>query len=202
MGIGRIVLPVAILIALPANGARLERPGAGGVTTIAELPGWWHAGNNRTGFDVSLDRQVRHDGRASARLASRVKSPTGFGSLMQVSDALDFRGKRVRLSAWLKADGVAGHAGLWMRVDGPAQDPTKPLAVDVMADRPVVGTRDWQRYEIVLDVPHDATDIAFGAHTSGEGAIWVDDFRFEDVGHSGPTSGSLAGPQNLDFERR
>jgi hypothetical protein len=205
MKIGALALPVAFLIASPVRGASLERPGMGGVTAIAELPGWWHAGTNPTGYTIAVDRAIRHDGGASARISSTVKNPTGFGSLMQVASAAGFRGKRVRLTAWVKASGVQGRAGVWLRVDGPAQDPTEPLAVDVMGDRPITGSRDWQRYEIVLDVPADAADVAFGAHMSGEGSLWVDGFKFEIVDRSVATTGGPrppAEPQNLDFEAR
>jgi hypothetical protein len=205
MKIGAFAIPVALLLAWPAQAASLERPGSGGVTTIAELPGWWHAGTNPTGYSVTVDRAIRHGGSASARLTSTVKNPKGFGSLMQVASASGYIGKRVRLSAWLKATGVQGRAGLWLRVDGRDQDPNRPIVVDVMGDRPIVGTRDWQRYEIVLDVAKDAADIAYGAHISGEGSIWVDDLKFEVVDQSVATTAARrppSAPQNLNFEGR
>jgi hypothetical protein len=193
------------LASLPAR-AGIERPGLGGITTILSLPGWWHAGSNPGGFAVDIDRTVSHGGRASARLQSIGPSPTGFGSLMQVADADHYRGKRVRLSAWVRAENVLGrHAGLWMRVDGPSGDPRKALAFDAMNDRAIVGTRDWQRYEIVLDVANDAVDIAFGAHLSGSGTIWVDDVELEEVGGDAADSHGPAlapGPLNLSFEGR
>ncbi len=186
--------------------AELERPSPGGITIIAGLPGWWHAGTDMTGFSVEVDHAVSHGGRASARIKSMLASPTGFGSLMQVSKPDKFLRKRVRMSAWVKTED-AKYCGLWFRVDGPQHDPIKPLAIDTMADRPIRGTRDWQRYEIVLDVPVDAGDIAFGAHMSGTGTLWVDDFRFEEVSSTVPVTSSPATPplppepQNLNFER-
>jgi hypothetical protein len=69
-----------------------------------------------------------------------------------------------------------------------------------MANRSIVGTRDWRRYEIVLDVPPAAADVAFGAHLSGPGTIWVDDFQLEVVDPSVPVT-NFGAPRNLDFER-
>jgi hypothetical protein len=197
----KTLVPVFVLSALPAASRAVERPGVGGIVEIAELPGWWRAGSNPAGYQVGIDRAITHAGKASARLASVPPDPTGFGSLMQVASADKFRGKRVRMTGWVKADNVKRSAGLWMRVDGPTQDPKQALAFDAMNGRKIIGTRAWQRYEIVLDVPNDAADIAFGATLSGAGAIWVDDIRFEEVGRDVPTTvPPPPPPQNLDFE--
>lgn len=205
MTLSKRALALVVFCSLPTRAAPPERPGVGGIETIAELPGWWRAGSNPAGYLVGLDRAVRHRGRASARLSSNGESPTGFGSLMQVSSADDYRGKRVRMSAWVKSDKVVSHSGLWMRVDGPSGDASKPLASDAMQDRGIVGTRDWQKYEIVLDVPTESVDIAFGAHLSGSGTLWIDDVHFEGVDARVPvTKPNPAAPPpratNLDFE--
>ena len=86
---------------------------------------------------------------------------------MQVASADRYAGKRVRMTGWVRAENVTRSAGLWMRVDGPTQDPKQALAFDAMNGRKIIGTRAWQRYEIVLDVANDAADIAFGATLSG-----------------------------------
>jgi len=198
------LLGLLVLSSVSVHAAELERPSPGGITVIADLPGWWHAGTDLTGFSVDIDRTVGHGGKASARIKSIVSAPTGFGSLMQVSKPGKFLSKRVRMSAWVKTEDTK-YCGLWFRVDGSKHDPTKPLAVDVMSNRPIRGTTDWQKYEIVLDVPADAGDIAFGAHVSGTGTLWVNDFRFEEVPKSVPVTSSAPpplppGPQNLSFE--
>ncbi|HMF41045.1 MAG TPA: hypothetical protein VKQ32_10125 [Polyangia bacterium] len=192
---------VGVVCCLSLEVRAVERPGVGGIVEIAELPGWWKAGSNPVGYQVGVDRTVMHAGRASARLNSVPPDPSGFGSLMQVASADKFHGKRIRMSGWVKAENVKRSAGLWMRVDGPSQDPKQSLAFDAMNDRKINGTRAWQRYEIVLDVPNDATDIAFGATLSGAGAIWIDDIRFEEVGRDVPTTAPPP-PRNLDFETR
>jgi hypothetical protein len=122
---------------------------------------------------------------------------------MQTFSAESFRGKRVRMSGFVSAKDVADWAGLWMRIDGPK---SQMLGFDNMQQRAVKGTRDWQKYEIVLDVPDEASEIAFGLLLTGKGQVWMDDLKFEVVGKEVPTTGS--GPQkqssptpaNLDFE--
>jgi len=46
----------------------------------------------------------------------------------------------------------------------------------------------WQRYEVVLDVPKEATIGAFGVLLSGAGALWIDDVKLETVSLSVPVT--------------
>jgi hypothetical protein len=205
MTLSRQAFALVVFCSVPGWAAAPEQPGVGGIVTIADLSGWWHAGTNPAGYLVGIDRAIKHGGRASARLKANGASPRGFGSLMQVSSAADYRGRRVRMSAWVKCENVARRSGLWMRIDGPSGDPSKPLASDAMQGRGIVGTRDWQRYEIVLEVAPEATDIAFGADLSGGGILWVDDVQLDEVGDRAATAGPRTPspaprPKNLDFE--
>ena len=63
------------------------------------------------------------------------------------------------------------------------------LSFDNMSDRPIVGTTDWKKYDIVLDVPNNASNIAFGALLSGTGQIWFEKLTFEIVDTSVKTTG-------------
>jgi hypothetical protein len=65
-----------------------------------------------------------------------------------------------------------------MRVD----KESKKLAFDNMHDRPIKGSTDWKRYDVVLEVPQDATGIFFGVLLSGSGTVWLNGAKFEIVG--------------------
>jgi hypothetical protein len=62
-------------------------------------------------------------------------------------------------------------------------------------------------YEVVLDVPADATGISFGALLNGSGKIWLNDVKFDVVGQDVLPTGTLknaslpATPLNLDFQK-
>lgn len=139
---------------------------------------WFLAGSDRKNYVLSVDSQVTRDGKLSQSLASTVKEPEGFGTIMQGFDPADYIGKRVRLSAWVKTKNVTEWAGLWMRVDG-ASDAS--LAFDNMGKRPIRGTTDWKRYEIVLDVAPGAKYLAFGMLLGGPGQAWLNDLKLEVV---------------------
>ena len=66
------------------------------------------------------------EGRPVAYLRSSQEPSESFGLLHQVVAADEYRGQRVRLSAVLKAAGVTGWAGLWLRVEGGRPNDTLP----------------------------------------------------------------------------
>jgi hypothetical protein len=147
-------------------------------TEVAGLPEGYFGGSGKADqYEVGRDRKVKHGGKASGFVRMKDVDDTDFGTLAQVFKADDHRGKRVRLSAWVKTKDVAGGAALWMRVDGA----DKTLAFDNMDDRRIKGDNDWARYEIVLDVPKEAKHITFGLLVAGKGQAWVDDFKLEAV---------------------
>jgi hypothetical protein len=127
-------------------------------------------------------------------------SAAGFGTLMQTISADDFRGGRVRLSVYLRTEN-AGRAQAWVRVD--ASD-GRVLAFDNMAARAVVGSTDWRRHEVVLDVPADAARVAFGFLLAEKGKVWADSFALERVGTDVPVTAAPASlpskPRNLGFD--
>lgn len=104
---------------------------------------------------------------------------------MQQIRAERYLGKRIRLSAYIKSEGVDEWAGLWMRIDG--YDGVMP-SFDNMKNRPITGKTDWSRYEIVLDVPQTAAMVAFGLLLVGKGQVWLDDAVLEVVGNDCATT--------------
>ena len=166
--------------------------------------GWFVAGSHAREYVASVDREMPRNGKGSAHFESTVLKTGGFGTLMQVFQAGDFRGKRVRLSGYARSQEVKDWAGLWMRVDGAGG---KSLAFDNMQDRPIKATTDWTKYEIVLDVPEGAEQIAYGVLLRGRGDVWIDDLKFDVVGNASSTTAQSKGakvpkaPVNLDFEQ-
>jgi len=71
--------------------------------------------------------------------------------------------------------------------------------------RPIKGTSDWHKYEVVLDVPRGSVAIAVGLLLTGKGQAWVSQVQFEEVGTDVPTTahkpyeGLPEQPGSLDF---
>jgi hypothetical protein len=76
-----------------------------------------------------------------------------------------------------------------------------------MQSRPIKGTQPWSNYDVVLDVPADATSISFGVLLSGTGQLLVNQVTIETVGPETEVTGSSANqnpalsktPMKLDF---
>jgi hypothetical protein len=165
--------------------------------------GWSMAGSKPANYETGVDSQASYHGFPSAYLKAKPSAMEGegFGTLMQQFSASQYAGKRVRLRASVKAEGVDDWAGLWMRVDKGSTS----VGFDNMQDRPIKGTTTWQDYDVVLDVPQDATLIAFGILLSKSGSVWLNGVKFETVGADVPTTAKAPkqlpeAPANLNFE--
>jgi len=170
--------------------------------SMAAAPkGWIVAGSAPADYEFGTDVGKSADGTNSAFIKSKPESKeTGFGTLMQMFSADNYRGGRWKLSARMRTEDAA-KAQLWMRVDGPEK---KMNAFDNMDDRPVTGDSEWRRYEIVLDVAPDSVAVAFGFFLFGGGQVWADDFKLERVTTAVAVTGKAAQrpqePTNLTFD--
>lgn len=165
----------------------------------AEVPAGWSFGAAKPdAYETGVEAGGSSPGGKVAFI--RVKTTDqGFGTIQQSINAEAYRGKRLRLSGQLRSE-HAGSAQMWMRIDGSGQ---RSLGFDNMDDRPLKGDRDWQRCDIVLDVPDEAKFVAFGFFVSGTGTVWADNFKLETVGNDVPTTNLVppyrSAPANLDF---
>jgi len=181
--------------------------------------GWSPVGLNSASYTVGIDHRTVHGGSAALTITGTDTSRVRFSGVGQFLRADTYRGKRIRLRAWVQQQSIVGSdIGLWMRIDGPGV----MQGFDNFSTRPLVGTAGWHAVEVILDVPDDAIGVAFGVLMSGSGALFVDDMTFEVIPSTGPTTNQLAGfvagpdsasavasyarsgntPVNLDFESR
>ena len=141
-------------------------------------PGWMVSPDYYEDFEVGVDHAVAHGGKASTYIKSKPHATeTSHTTIGQRIKADAYRGKRVRLSGFLKTANVPGRARLWMRIDSEKGI----LGQDAMNDRALKGTNNWTKLEIVLDVPEDSAGIIFGLRLNGAGQVWMDDLRWETV---------------------
>jgi ketosteroid isomerase-like protein len=149
--------------------------------------GWNGSSVSNNFYLVGTDTNVKHGGNASAFLQARHHENLMFGAgLGQQIKADAYRGKRVRLSGYVKGTLAYGTAFPWMRVNAEhAQG--EVLSFDNMGVAFFVRP-DWSSFSIVLDVPERAAVINFGFQLNGRGQVWLDDWSLEVVDKSVPAT--------------
>jgi hypothetical protein len=105
-------------------------------------------------------------------------APSPYGAMMQSFDATAYRGKTVRLRAWMRIEASLpdDHGQMWLSVSRA----NRRSFFDNMDDRPVRSAQ-WTQCEITGEVARDAQFIEFGFMTFGKGRVWVDGVSFEVV---------------------
>ncbi|MCE4049106.1 MULTISPECIES: AraC family transcriptional regulator [Bacillaceae] len=168
------------------------------------LKGWNLSGSNPFHYEMAIDRKNVHKGKASGCLkAIQPSASQDFATMMQQFKADKYLNKRLKLTGFIKTKDVDISCGLWMRIDDRLGD---VLQFDNMSNRPITGDTEWNHYSIVLDIPKNSAVIAFGVLLSGNGSVWVDGIRFEEVDEHTPTTNMdfteelLDEPVNLSFE--
>jgi|GEM_PF-6509993 len=139
-------------------------------------------------FESGADEEVSYMGKPSGFI--RLKEPglpylKTIATLQHSVPLTDYVGSRIRFSAYLKAEDVGQDAGLWIEVMNPV---TRSLRLADTWDKPIQGRHDWQRYEMVLDVPQGSNHALFGLYLEGDGAVWINDARIEVVGNDVPVT--------------
>jgi len=137
----------------------------------------WHVWSPNPGdYSVTTDLQTTHQGRPSLCLAYTPEGTAPAGSWMWwgqcIRDPDKYRGHTVRMTVWIKSEGVSGRAGPNLRPKGAN---FKLLAQDSQARRrPIRGSQDWKEYSILCDIPEETECLDTGFSFSGKGRIWID----------------------------
>lgn len=211
------ILSLGAVIAIAVISAQASMVSASAKQLVENKPaeakqtpkGWLFCATKESDYETFIDRNECHSGSKCATLRSIVENPNPFGNLVQTFKATNYVGKRLKMTAWVKTKIESGKGQLWLRIDPNGAEDADVAAgcFDNMDDRPIRGITDWTKYELVVQLPKNSTDIAFGLMLLGKGQVWLDDVKFEEVGPEVPLTGkyvhgieSSATPANLNFE--
>jgi hypothetical protein len=193
----------------------------GEVPKMTPPPDWFISGEHsaaaRQEYAGGTDHTIAYEGSRSGLLESISDTAQG-GTLMQVSSASAYKGKRIRFSAFLRSNEVAGRAGLWVRADD-ADGTTVAFRNCYFASAPksfVQATTGWKQVEISIDIPDTAMDLSFGVQMQSTGTVWIDNASIDVIGPYEPARADQVertphspidpqrlspAPQNMDFEQ-
>ncbi|RXK17524.1 AraC family transcriptional regulator [Macrococcus sp. DPC7161] len=169
--------------------------------------GWFLSGSKVERYEINKETMYVHSGTQSAKLnciSKKEEMQNGdFGTIMQSISSEDFKGKRIKFSAFIATKEV-NSSGLWARIDDQYNN---TLQFDNMSNRSISGTNEWNQYSVVLDVPNESHSIHFGVLLEGVGCVWIDNFSITEVDKNILTTDLLSmkdplprQPENLDFE--
>jgi hypothetical protein len=175
------------------NGAEVTQPppvplapSASCSATDVGLGTWKLGGSAPSRYQTGLDTSMTCNGTSALHLSSSTATPQQFGEMGWSTAPGVWSGQRLRMTGWILASAVTGWAGLWMRVDTAT---VMGVSFDNMDCRPVTGTTGWLQVQVVLDVPSDATRVAYGLLLDGSGEVWLDGVQLETVDTCVPTTG-------------
>ncbi len=141
----------------------------------------WGLAGDLNDYRFGQDKSVYKKGGNSAFLKSTNTNKTdGSITLTQTCLVDDYLGKRVKMTAYIKSENVSGKAGVLLKVYTKDWDHDMSSG-DVRVNRPVTGTMDWTKCEIVMDITEENCMFDFGVWLKGTGKIWVDNVSFEVV---------------------
>jgi C-terminal processing protease CtpA/Prc len=144
-------------------------------------PVWWeHNG-------VQLNPQQA--GRFRSERVSGSPAPTG-GEVMQLVEALPFRGKRVTLRVRARAEVPAGAPAVLRLKSTVNKEGATPA---VLAEAKPALDGEWRTVEVSAEVPADAGALGVELGLTGGGRVWWDDAVVSAVGLTNPL-------ENADFE--
>jgi serine/threonine protein kinase len=153
-------------------------------------PSGWSFYGDSPDFDCGVTQDATRSGHV-AYLRSRSAQILGSALLAQSVAAAEYAGKRVRVSAFLKSAAVDVYAALIFR--------TTQESFEHPIEARLRGSNDWDRYEVVLDVPTAQRTILIGVRLFGAGTVWADDFNIEAVDQSVPLTVPSAAPPVIDL---
>ena len=196
MGLPPVCFMRLLLILIPAILTAQSAPSnlAFETGTPGEPPPGWVVPQiqKALGYSAEFHREgCRSASGCAVLLAPAALPPDTFGNLTQSFDASRFRGKTVRLRAFVKVEpappldrNATDHAQMWLRVDRPNQ---QMGFFDDMGDRPITSP-EWVSYEITGEVAADADSVSIGVVSYGKSPVWIDGLSFEIM--TDATSGS------------
>jgi hypothetical protein len=140
---------------------------------------WFLSGGGRDVYTLAQDPEVPFEGEPSTALYADEPTNDAYGTAMIVFDATPYLGKRLRLSAPIRTEGVTERGDFWVRAQGATSPPDgRGLGSGHARLEPTSG---FVPYVLELRVASDAVRIEIGAGIAGPGRLWAGPATWEVV---------------------
>jgi hypothetical protein len=134
------------------------------------MPKGWTI-HTQSGYSVSLDSVNVKSEKYSIVIESTGAYVNAAQSIALVFPN-NYEGEKITLSGYMKTENVdGGFAGLAMQAGS-------KIAIDWMDKNGRLGTADWEKYEVTLDLdPSQNQEIIIGGLFGDQGKMWMDDLQ-------------------------
>ncbi|WP_080903066.1 S41 family peptidase [Parabacteroides sp. Marseille-P3160] len=133
------------------------------------MPQNWEVYPSQQNYSIYLDSIIVKSGKYAIAIESTGDSITDHAITFNFPNK--YEGKKITLSGYIKSENVDGYAGLLMAVGADKE-------IHIPNKNGVVGTTDWNKYELTLDLVHPLIqNIIIGGFLEGKGKIWLDDLK-------------------------
>jgi hypothetical protein len=161
--------------------------------------GWLTYASPMHGYEIGAAVSGRRAGTRSACIQARGERNSADNAfIFQKFDGKVYRGKRVRLTAFTKTEGISDQCGLRLMVMDSNQ---RELFSEDAYDFDSAVNHDWVKREIVVQIPQQAGVLMIYFELFGGGTAWMDQPHFEVVDEDVLLTKTSwkAIPRNLDF---
>ncbi len=187
-----VILGIALYMLCYLAGSRV--PGAATQPDVLMLSNdQFRPESSDPAFTCAMDSKTTYTSDPTLRLSSETAAINSNGNAACNFRQIVFLGKRVRVTAMIKSEDLANWGGMALAAIGSDSkwlrfDTTSNQLVGSTATRPIRGTTDWTKVEIVSDIPKDTAMIWVGLQLKGQGKLWMDRATVEVVGADVPTT--------------
>lgn len=182
--------------------------GVVGLMSFIVPKGWKPSGSAEDRYEIGLWKVGGYESQNCGVIRSSKKTydPVDYGSLIQIVSSQKYLGKKLKLTGYMKTRSVEAWAGFFIRAD--VEEGKEPLTFKSMQERKIHGNTNWTKYEVLVDVPLNASKLVFGGILHGPGIAWFDSVNLEIIGETSIPANYVMcdtsirrAPENVDFEQ-
>jgi hypothetical protein len=168
-----------------------------------ELPNAWQKGGTWAGnYKMVIEKTDTKVGKNCLQIHSKIDEVYGSGTIEQSFSAIDYRGKNLKLSAWVKTEDVKYWTALFIGFDDENLENTFTTEGNtIIKEEKVRGYHDWVQISTERVIPWNVNKIRIGLAIFGKGKVKVDGFEtsFTEANLAKP-AGMNTSAVNLGFE--
>lgn len=170
---------ISILVVQAAPPVRISKTEPGNLRFTEKATEWTTLPSE---YKADTVKKGCHSGSRCGLLIAPTVRSAGYGSVLQTFSAEAYRGKTVRLRAWLRLQqaNAADQGRLWLRTGQAGDTLSAENLLDHLDYRQVRST-EWTPLEIVRRVDDNAEELAIGVMNLGTGKVLIDDLSFSIV---------------------